>query len=481
MRVLALFLTFWAISSVLFVTEAYSRSHTQAVNGTYALVSEINSAINSTSPNAHVGIAIKSMKLGDTLYAKNEQSLFVPASTLKMFTAEAALLYLGPNYQFPTRFMTNAKISDGKLYGDLYLVHSGDPSLTYSDLVELMANLKAQQIQEITGNVYIDITAYDQENTGPGWLGTDKRNPYGAPISASIINHNFLSFRVVPHGGMPQVVTGPTAFVGEVENSIVSKPHSRLKTCYVKLDGGQGGTIAIRGCTSKRSYGIGVSHVITDIVQYNKSMLTDLFKRSNIHVDGIITAGAAPTDSQALATHTSKPLKKLITEMLKMSDNVIAGSLFKKIGELYTHRPGSWENGGDSVGRILSQQAALDTWHINLIDGSGLSRYNQVTPAQMLQLLDFTYHNDATSYEFMSALPIAGVDGTLKRRMRNIAWRVRAKTGTMQGVVSLAGYAISQDKEPFAFVILINGRGSVWQYRELEDKILNLLTHYSRS
>jgi D-alanyl-D-alanine carboxypeptidase/D-alanyl-D-alanine-endopeptidase (penicillin-binding protein 4) len=118
---------------------------------------------------------------------------------------------------------------------------------------------------------------------------------------------------------------------------------------------------------------------------------------------------------------------------------------------------------------------------MSLIDGSGLSRYNQVTPAQMLKVLDFTFHNDATNYNFISALPIAGIDGTLKRRMRNISWRVRAKTGTMQGVVSLAGYAMSADKEPLAFVIMINGRnGSVWQYRELEDHIMQYLTHYSR-
>ncbi|HSW71039.1 MAG TPA: D-alanyl-D-alanine carboxypeptidase, partial [Gammaproteobacteria bacterium] len=115
--------------------------------------------------------------------------------------------------------------------------------------------------------------------------------------------------------------------------------------------------------------------------------------------------------------------------------------------------------------------------------GSGLSRYNQITPAQMMQVLDFAYHHIGTNYEFISALPIAGIDGTLKHRMYNIARKVRAKTGTMTGigVVSLAGYAIGGNKEPIAFVIMVNGRrGSGWTYKELEDKIATLLTQYQR-
>jgi len=164
-----------------------------------------------------------------------------------------------------------------------------------------------------------------------------------------------------------------------------------------------------------------------------------------------------------------------------MSDNIIAGSLFKKIGQQYTNRPGSWENAGKAVNEILAKNAGLDTWRIHIIDGSGLSRFNQVTPNQILQLLDYSFHHESTNYEFISALPIAGIDGTLKHRMYPIAGKVRAKTGTLAGVASLAGYAINADKEPFAFVIVMNGNnGSIWKYREIEDKIMLYLTHFSR-
>ena len=100
----------------------------------------------------------------------------------------------------------------------------------------------------------------------------------------------------------------------------------------------------------------------------------------------------------------------------------------------------------------------------------------------MMQVLDYAFHNEATSFEFISALPIAGVDGTLKHRMGNIARKVRAKTGTISGVTTLAGYAIANDKEPLAFVIMINGsKGMGWKYKELEDKIATALTRYKRT
>ena len=98
-----------------------------------------------------------------------------------------------------------------------------------------------------------------------------------------------------------------------------------------------------------------------------------------------------------------------------------------------------------------------------------------------MQVLDFAYHHDQTSYEFISALPIAGVDGTLKHRLANLAHRVRAKTGTISGVVSLAGYVLSANKEPLAFVIMINGRkGGGWRYRSVEDRIVTVLSRYTR-
>lgn len=479
MRALVLFTTFWIFVGLSHPALAKSKKVPFRIAGPQNLAAEIDQAIRGLS-NARVGITIKSMKYGDTIYSRNEKNLFVPASTLKMFTAQAALLYLGPEFKFPTRFVTDATTqSDGKLYGNIYLVNSGDPTLTYYDLADMMISLKNQKIQKVMGNIYIDNTAYDQVTTGPGWDWKDKHSGYGAPISASIINHNSLAFGVKPsesNSPLAQALANPHYYTATNNNA------SAPRTCYIKLTKSRNSMLSITGCISNGHNTLGGS-VVTDVMQYNKMLLQDLFKRAGIQVQGEFAPGTAPHNLPVLATHHSKPLKNLVTRMMKVSDNIIAGSLFKKIGSIFYNRQGTWENGGNAVGQILSKSAALDLWRLSLIDGAGLSRYNQVTPSQMMQLLDFAYHHYETNYAFISSLPVAGVDGTLKRRMRNIAWKIRAKTGSMSmnGVASLAGYAISADKEPFAFVIIINGtHGSIWQYREFEDKIATYLTKYSR-
>lgn len=457
--------------------------HYQALYNRQSLTNQINYIIQEIGSGASIGVTIKSMHTGHTLYTHNDQRFFVPASTLKVFTAEAALLYLGPNFKFPTRFMTDAQsINGGVLEGNLYLVHSGDPTLTYFDMTSLMARLKAMQIQQIRGNVYIDNSAYDQVNTGPGWLWTDKRNCYAAPINASIINRNCLSFTLVPGkspGQAAQILMTPRYYFSGIKNNVTTTSY-KSGNCSLRLNTESNSAIQVSGCMHKGEYTRGFSTVVGDMMQYNKQLLQDLFYRYGIRVDGTIAPGIAPPHLQAIAIHQSKPLSALVTEMLKKSDNIIAGSLLKKMGQYFSRRPGSWENGGNAIMKILSQKASLNIWRMTIIDGSGLSRYNQVTPAQIMQVLDFAYHNDDTNNEFISALPIAGVDGTLKNRLQHIARKVRAKTGTMHGVLSLAGYAVSADKEPFAFVIMINGHpGSNWQYREIEDRIVTYLTHYS--
>lgn len=448
------------------------------------LTAVINHAISDVDPNLNIGIVVKSMKYGDVLYTRNAQKTFVPASILKVFTAEAALLYLGSDYKFQTNFYTDSpKINNGVINGNLYLVHSGDPSLTYKDLIELMDTLKAQQIHQINGNVYIDTTAYDDINYGPGWIWDDTRYCYAAPISASIINHNCLSFHVAPGkavGNAANIIENSNFFYTPIQNSVTTKP-ANTRSCYIRLTTNPDSTIFINGCLPKGHYGEGISTVISDVIEYNKALLRTLFRRSGVQVLGNISSGTAPAKLTIVASHVSKPLHELLTEMLKKSDNIIAGSVFKKLGETYTKKPGSWENGSVAVSKILAKTAGVNTSDMNVLDGSGLSRFNKITPKQMLHVLDFAYHNNATNYDFISGLPVAGVDGTLKHRLGNIAWKVRAKTGTMKGVNALAGYAMTRDKEPLAFVIIVNGQHSMgWRYKELEDVIVTALTKYSR-
>ncbi len=234
-------------------------------------------------------------------------------------------------------------------------------------------------------------------------------------------------------GQSAQVVGAPKDFYPEIRNSIITTS-GRSRACSVRLSTDES-EIGLDGCIP-RGHAWGIGYVVTDIPDYNRALFKSVMSQQGINVYGRITFGSAPDDLSIVGTHTSKPLRGLINEMLKKSDNIIAGALFKKLGQLYTHQPGSWQNGSIAVTQILSKHAGVNIDGMRILDGSGLSADNLTTPSQMMQVLDFAYHHYGTSYEFISSLPIAGVDGTLKHRMGNIARKVRAKTGTISGVVS---------------------------------------------
>ena len=460
---------------------------TSIASGVYGrdqLANHLNGFINENKDSADIGVYVKSMKNGDLLYARNIYQPLTPASTLKVLTAEAALLFLKPEYRFSTQLLTDAKsIKDGILQGNLYIVLSGDPSLTYNDLIDLLLNLKTYQIKGIAGNIYIDGTAYDDHYFGPDWIVKDKNYCYGAPISASIINHNCLPIRVLPSkitGQIAEVETSPNFFYPTIRNTVVTKPN-HTRACGLHFSSDLNSGIGIDGCMSKGRDPFGISYVVTDIPEYNRALFGGVLNQLSVKVQGKVLFGKAPKNISLIAYHASEPLTDLITDMLKKSDNIIAGALFKKVGQLYTQQPGSWENGSFAVSQILSKRAGVNTSRSRILDGSGLSPSNLTTPLQMMQVLEFAYHHTPTTDAFVSALPIAGIDGTLKHRMGNIAYKVRAKTGTISGVVALVGYVTSANREILAFVIMINGnKGLTWKYKEMEDNIATALTRYKR-
>lgn len=459
------------------------------LRGKAALQAEIQAAIAEvTGLHTPVGIEIRSMQRGDILFSVHADQVFVPASTLKILTAEAALIFLGPEYHFSTRALTNAKgINDGILAGDVWLVHSGDPSLTWYDMKDLMVSLRAQQVRRIQGDLHIDNTAYDQENTGPGWLWKDRQFCYAAPISASIINHNCEIFSIVPARREKQpalIVESPRYFYSPMHNGIVTRSR-HARGCHVTVTTVTGGTIELNGCLPRGQYARTASVVVPDIVRHNEAMVKRLLRGAGIRLSGQVLTSPSPAavNLHPLAVHVSKPLRELISDMLKKSDNVMAGSIFKKLGQLHSGQPGSWKNGSQAVHEILQQKAGVNTQGLAVLDGSGLSPENQVTPEQMMRVLDFAFHHESSSYEFISSLPVSGLDGTLKNRLQHIRGRIRAKTGTMAdaGVSSLAGYAMSRDHEPLAFVMIVNGhRGNIWKYRAMEDRIALALARFSR-
>lgn len=211
-------------------------------------------------------------------------------------------------------------------------------------------------------------------------------------------------------------------------------------------------------------------------------IVADELKKNNVELDGIIIAGITPDAAKEICRLT-RPIINVITNMNKISDNQSAITLFKVVGAVYKEPPGSLLNGSEAVVDFMSSIGiARDSYEI--LEGSGLTRYNYVNAYIFVHLLKYMYTQLNIFDAFYNSLPIAGVDGTLKDRMRNTEAEknVHAKTGTLNNVSTLAGYAVSRDSELIIFYIAMNGfSGNAKFYRNKQDEICNAICSFSRN
>ncbi len=433
-----------------------------------------------------VGIMVESLSTGKILYQYHPDRQLIPASTLKLFTGIAALDYLGPNFQFKTRLLkeSQAKIIHGTLQGDLYIQFSGDPNLTLTDLKEMLATLREQKIHSIQGNVVIDDTALDRSTWPPGRVVDDKIFCYAAPVTATIINRNCFSVSVKPSKSSkhPTVVKSNRHLGIKIDNQATTQ---RLKKkAHYFLDfkpnpQNKDNHYTLRGYLSPKvgplSFAVALQN--PNLATYN--ILSGLLRSQSIHYNKMVYGRTTPT-AKTLAENSSPELAFLVKNMLKKSDNLIADSLLKKLGGLYFSTQGSWKTGRNAIQAILATRAHVNFNDVVMVDGSGLSRNNLVSARVFIQLLKYAYHQLPESDLFFESLPNSGQDGTLKNRLGGpVLGRIHAKTGSMHGISSLAGYIRTVNHQTLAFAILVNdvipGRNNQGGYRLLENRICEFL------
>lgn len=209
------------------------------------------------------------------------------------------------------------------------------------------------------------------------------------------------------------------------------------------------------------------------------TVLKAKLQQAGIVVNGEVSHGTVPSGAVVIATHLSPPLMDILRLMNKPSDNVIAELIFKTLGAEVKGEPGTWQKGRQVTGEFLEEMGA----GFRIVDGSGLSRYNLVTAELLANLLVFVYNDFELMPDYVASLPIAGVDGTLKNRMKRMRAEkvLRAKTGTLSGVSALAGYTVTADGEVLAFSILISHyAGPAAPARRIQDTIGNYLTRWRR-
>ena len=457
-----------------------SLTYADSINNTLDYVVQNAMAHSENMQTSNVGIAVVSMQTGQILYQTNMDHLYTPASVQKTFTAAAALSYLKPDYRFQTILYGTGPINQGVLEGDLIVKFSGDPTLTLSDLVQMVDQLRARGVSRIDGHVYIDNFDYDDVPYPPGWLWDDLSYSYGAPMNAIIIDRNkfALTFRPASYaGGSPQLTTNLPAGVVDFSNELRTTT-SYEANCPITIYSDMDNHYQVSGCLDARAGVQGRSLAMRDMLRYAEVELQNMLQRDQIGFSGPIIRGHVPQNATPLVVHSSDTLAVMLQHTLKKSDNLYINTIFKKLGQMYFSEQGSWQNGLEAVKRILGPATGIDFTKNLLTDGAGLSRYDLITPRQLTQLLYFAYHNQTVSAPFIAALPIAGKDGTLRWRMlpEGNSESVRAKTGSMTGVSALAGYVFTRSHGTVAFAIMANDFvGNRVPYTHLQDHICEAL------
>lgn len=432
---------------------------------------------------AHWGILVRSLDDGRVIWARDEKLHFVPASNLKLFTTAVSLLRLGPDYRYKTSLLAHGKVEGDTLCGDLVVRASGDPSLSsrfhsggaigvFDEWADALAK---RGIREIQGDVVIDNTLFDTQYMGAGWFWDDELSPYSAQISAFSINDNCIGLQVAANSkegepGMLEIIpkTGYVTIVNRTrtiegaESSIMITRRAGSNTIIVS------GTVSARDCPKRFDI------TVHEPASYGAAVLKEVLESRGIIVRGrcrIVDGdqGGSKEDGELLLTFVSPPLSVIISRINKPSHNLSAELLFRTLGAAY-HGKGTAGNGSRIMLETL-ERAGINPEEISIRDGSGLSRLSMTTPEQVVNLLEYMYHQPTFAH-FYNSLPIAGMDGTLAARMVGTCAEdnVRAKTGSLTNIGSLSGYVRNKNGEMLAFSILTNNNpGRPFQIRELQD------------
>ena len=443
---------------------------------------------------AYWGILVCDRDTGDTLYDLNSDRFFTPASNAKIFTTALALAELGPDYRFHTTLESKAVIgSDGRLAGDLVLVGRGDPDLSnrtfpYAGLPEhegpvekVLAEMAdaavANGLREVDGDIVADDSYFPYDPYPADWTVGDLFFRFGAPVSAIAFNDNTVSVEVQPASrvGEPAVILAqPAAALDTFGHEIITGPAGTEPDPAVVRQPGTN-FLLLRGAVPLGHAPMQVELAMTAPGETAALALKQVLEARGVRVTGGIrvvhapppetTASGEPILSHVseepdpkgnvLVEHVSPPLLESVRVTNKVSHNLHAELFLRTVGR---ERLGLGSTAaGLKVERDFLRQAGVPDGDVVLTDGSGLSREDLVTPRAIVALLRYAAHQPWGA-GYISTLPVAGLDGTLENRMRNMAASglIMAKTGEVEHVRGLSGFATTLRGEHLVFAIFYN-------------------------
>ncbi|NTV09774.1 MAG: D-alanyl-D-alanine carboxypeptidase/D-alanyl-D-alanine-endopeptidase [Zoogloea sp.] len=412
-------------------------------------------------PESSVAVLVMPLDGGEPLLARNADKPMNPASVMKLATSAAALEVLGPAYTWTTRLSAQKEAESGVLAGPLYLTGSGDPVLTTERLWLLLQDLRARGVKRIAGDVVTDRSALRLPPYDPGAFDGKPLRAYNAGADALTLDYNALRVRLLPGPAQVSATIAPAVSGLAIANALQVAPGP----CTDPLAGlnasaqpnGSTTRLVLTGslpadCRAPLDWELAP----LPPARLLEGMFRSLWAELGGELDGRFIDGLAPPDAIVLAKTESPPLAAVLREMNKWSNNVIARLLLATLGA-------NAEPGADSVaagGRAMLRSLAalgVPTDGMVIENGAGLSRRARISASQLGSLLRAAWQRRWMP-ELMASLPVAGVDGTARKRAlgTQAAGSAHVKTGSLDGVRTMAGYVLGQSGRRYAVVLLVN-------------------------
>lgn len=436
----------------------------------------INDMINKNGIRSNqLSILIRDAKTGVELLSMNADTIRKPASVMKVLTTYSAMLELGSDFRWPTKFYYHGRYHKGVIDGDLIVKAFGDPTLSSRDIPKIVSRLKRIGIKRITGNIVIDRSFFHIKSMITSGFDKNRYSEYNAMPDAMMFNDHLSKIFVRSNG--KSITTRKN--IPNRSYDIINQLQPSNKSCRGNLSWPRVG-IYYDGDRPKIIFSGPMSlkcsrRTIRKLICYPYTGFFYALKQEMAHAGikfhGAYRLSSMPASSKALFTHYSRPLLQIISKTHKKSNNLYARHIMLLLGAKRFGAPATEEKGRKAIREVLG----IRTRGVYIDNGSGLSRRSRVTARLMSSILSRAYKR--YSYKWMKTLSIAGIDGTIHKRFKHSIAKGRAwmKTGTLVDAKNIIGYVKAKSsKRLYEVVILYNGRER-WKGSSLQNQIINWL------
>lgn len=407
----------------------------------------------------------------------NGQQTMIPASITKIATASAVLANFPPGHKFKTQLWTTGDIKNGILKGNLYLKGGGDPSFVSENMWFLVNAFLRTDIKRIEGDIVVDDSLFDKMRYDISRQKERVDRAYDAPVGAMSFNWNSVNIFVRPGkvGEEAKVTIDPENDYIRLVNKAKTTSGSDNKLVADRKEDSKfdGDVIHVGGSIGRGNKEIVVFKNIMQPDLWSGYNLKSFLSQRGISVTGTVKTGAMPETAALAAESESKAIEQILADMNKFSNNYVAEMLTKNLGTLKKQKAVTLADGMSVINEHM-QSLKIPKDQMELSSPSGLTRENKMSAFALWKVLQHLRNDFRVQPEFLTSLPIAGIDGTLKKRMKgsNAERWVRAKTGYINNVVSLAGYAGLEDGRVITFTFIYNGSTDEAKVRQFFDNLL---------